>query len=181
MYHYVYVFKEKGPDYTRDEKDYRTQILPASISEVVQKRIIKSKKATYKKKDRLVMTKKNSLYPEDRIIIYRLVLKNSSGTPFGIIYVKKISSKSADIKKPVQYFINKHLESHWGKNQFLKSEKLFDQIPFSFKEKEQDFFKGFFDSITKELRDYINETDSLDIKKGIEIEKKRATAIGVRG
>ena len=181
MYFYAYVFNEKGPDYTDDEKDYRTQILPASISEEVRKRIIKSKKATYKKEGRCVKPKKKVLYSEDRIIIYRLVFGNSSGTPFGIIYVKKISAKSSDIDKPVQFFIDKHLESHHDKNKFLKSENLYDKIPFSIKGKEKDFFEGFFDSIIKDMRDYMNESDSTEIKKSIEIEKKKATAIGVRG
>ena len=181
MYLYVYVFKEKGPDYTDDQREFRTQMLPASIPEELRKRIIKSKKEAYKKEGRFIMTKKKVLYPEDRIIIYRLVLKNSSDTPFGIIYAKKISSKSADFKKPVQYFIDKHVETHWGKNQFFKSETLYDKTPFSFKKKEEDFFKGLFDSITKDIRDYMNENDSTELKKSIEIEKKKATAIGVRG
>jgi hypothetical protein len=92
--------------------------------------------------------------------------------------------KSEDYKKTAQDIINKKMETHWGKKHILSNKILYDKTPFTFLKdgKKSDFFEGnIYQRISKEFRDYFNASDSLDIKNSLEKEKKKATAIGVRG
>ena len=168
-----------------DEKDifkeYKTDMLPASVSSETHKRIKKVKVANYKKAATKVSTRSLKLELEERVVIIKLHFKSSNGESDRIL-IKDFKITDDNYKISTKTIVDEYLASSMIASDYKNFEVLYDGIPFSIPKKNNtSYFDELHKVILKETVPHIEEEDKKEIKEGIKKEKKKATTIGVRG
>lgn len=162
-------------------KEYKTDMLPASVSSETRKRIKKVKVTNYKKTSPKVSTRSLKLELEERVLILKLNFKNSSGV-YSSILIKDITKEDENYKESPKKLVDEYIASAMSAKNFQNFDVLYDGIPFSIPKKgNTSYFDELHKVILKETVPFVEEEDKTQIEEGIKKEKKKAIAIGVRG
>ena len=162
-------------------KEYKTDMFPASVSSESRTKIKKAKRELYKKKAARVKTKYLKLKLDERVVIIKLNYKSSDGT-YNRILIEDFEKDDEDYAASPQTIVDEYLASAMDKEKYDSFKVLHDGAPFSIpKESNTSYFDELYKVIKKEIMPYLESEDKKQLEEGIQEEKKKAIAIGVRG
>jgi hypothetical protein len=162
-------------------KGYKTDMFPASVSNETRTNIKNAKKKLYQGSAAKVRTDYMRLEMDERVLIVKLNYKNSSGV-YNRILIEDIKKTDKEYKASAQTIVNEYIDDAMDKSAYVNYEVLYDGVPFTIpKTSDKSYFDELYETLKKEVLEYIGDSDKKELEKGIKEEKKKAVGIGVRG
>lgn len=172
-YAWFYLLKHKTGNEASiwHESKFEYMVLPGNLSLETRSKIKDAKEARIEVNDDVSMRSvKKKIEHNERVIIYRLDFKNSTGH-YSRYFIATVKEDDTHYTSPAKHFVDEELETSMIASYYKKHKIVYDQKPYVISGKPG---TSYWDKMKKEILEWMDDEDEKE-------EIKKATGVGVRG